>query len=239
MVENKTDIQQPQGAGQGPKKSRDFDLESSMHNAEDFFQKNKKVITIGLVAVVVIVGGFFAYNRFVKGPNEQKAQEMAFPAQHYFEVDSFKLALNGDGSNYGFLEVIKKYGGTKAGNLAKYQAGVSYVRLGDFQKGIDLLKEFNANDLLVQSMAYGITGDAYMELGKDAEAIEYYKKAGNYNNNELTSPLYLFRAALALEKNKKNDEAIEIYKQIKDKYPTSQEARNVDMYLARLGVVKE
>lgn len=238
MVENKTDIQ-PQGAGQGPKKSKEFDLEASMHNAEDFFQKNKKVITYGVLALVVVVGGFFAYNRFVKGPNESKAQEMAFQAQRYFRVDSFRLALNGDGAAYGLLDVIKKYGGTKAGNLAKYQAGVSYVKLGEFQKGIDLLKEFSSNDLLVQSMAYGITGDAFMELGKDAEGIEYYKKAGNYNNNELTSPIYLMRAGLALEKSNKKDEAIQIYKTIKEKYPMSIEASNVDKYLARLGVVTE
>jgi tetratricopeptide (TPR) repeat protein len=210
-----------------------------MHKAEDFYQKNKNVINYGLIAVVAVVGGFFAYNRFIKAPNEQKAQEAAFTAQHYFAVDSFKLALNGDGNNYGFLEVINKYGGTKAGNLAKYQAGVSYVKMGEFQKGIDLLKDFKANDLVVQAMAYGITGDAYMELGKDAEAIEFYKKAGGYNENDLTSPLYLMRAGLALEKNSKNDEAIQVYKSIKEKYPTSPEARDIDKYLARLGVVKD
>lgn len=237
MVENKPNIQP--GASQGPKRSSDFDLEVSVHKAEDFYQKNKNVINIGLIAVVVIVGGLFAYNRFVKAPNEQKAQEAVFTAQHYFEVDSFKLALKGDGNAYGFETVIDKYGSTKAGNLAKYQAGVCYVRLGDFQKGIDLLKDFKANDLVVQSLAYGITGDAYMELGKDNDAIEYYRKAGTYNENELTSPTYLMRAGLALEKNNKNAEAIEVYQQIKYKYPMSAEGREIDKYLARLGSVKE
>ena len=91
---------------------QDFNLQGSLHKAEDLYNKNKKVINIALLAAVVIVGGFFAYNRFIKAPNERKAQEMIFHAQQYFAADSFKLALNGDGNNYGFIQVINKYGGT-------------------------------------------------------------------------------------------------------------------------------
>lgn len=210
-----------------------------MHKAEDFYYRNKNVINIALLAVVVIVGGFFAYNRFVKVPNEKKAQEMVFHAQEYFAADSFKLALNGDGNNYGYLQVIDRYGGTKVGNLARYSAGVCYVQLGEYQKGIDMLKSFSADDKLVQAYAYGITGDAYMELNKMEEGIEYYKKAGHYSDNELTAPLYLFRAGLALEKSGKPQEAVAIYKEIRKKYPQTNEGREMDKYLARLGEVRD
>lgn len=220
------------------KPKQEFNLQGSMHKAEDFYFRYKNIINIALLAVVVIVGGYFAYNRFVKLPNEKKAQEMIFHAQQYFAVDSFKLALNGDGNNYGFLQVIDKYGGTKVGNVAKYSAGVCYVKLGQFQKGIDLLKSFNANDMLVQAFAYGLTGDAYMELGNSNEGIEYYKKAGHYSDNELTAPVYLFRAGLALEKAGKPQDAIALYKEIKEKYPQTNEGREMDKYLARLGVVR-
>lgn len=215
-----------------------FDLETSMHRAEDFFQKHKKNITIGLVAAVAVVGGFFGYGRFVKQPNENKAQEMIFHAQNYLAVDSFKLALNGDGNNYGFLQVIDKYGSTQAGNLAKYSAGICYIHLGEYQKGIDMLKSFSSNDLMLQPTAYGLMGDAYMELDKTAEGIESYKKAGHYNDNELTAPIYLFRAGMALEKAGKGQEAIAIYKEIKDKFPKSKEGLEMDKYLARLGEVR-
>ena len=222
-----------------PETSQEFDLQGSMHKAEDFYNKNKNVINIGLLAVVVIIGGYFAYNRFIKAPNEKKAQEMVFHAQQNFAIDSFKLALSGDGNNYGFLQVIDKYGGTKAGNLAKYSAGVCYVKLGEFQKGIDQLKDFSAGDNLVQAYAYGLTGDAYMELNKTEDGIEYYKKAGHYSDNELSAPLYLFRAGLALEKAGKTQDAVAIYKEIKEKYPQTNEGREMDKYLARLGEVRE
>jgi tetratricopeptide (TPR) repeat protein len=218
---------------------QDFDLQGSLHKAEDFYQKYKNVINIALLAVVVIVGGFFAYNRFIKAPNEKKAQEMIFHAQQYFAADSFKLALNGDGNNYGFLQVINKYGGTSVGNLAKYSAGVCYIKLGEYQQGIEQLKSFSAGDKLVQAYAYGLTGDAYMELNKTDDGIDYYKKAGHYSDNELTAPLYLFRAGLALEKAGKAQDAIAIYKEIKEKYPQTNEGRDMDKYLARLGAVKD
>lgn len=234
MAENKTNTKQPAAPGA----NREFDLQQTADQAQDFYARNKNVINIGLLAVAVIVGGWFGYNRFVKAPKEQKAQEAIFPAQQAFAKDSLKLALNGDGNTYGFLQVIDKYGGTKAGNLAKYGAGVCYVKLGEFQKGIDMLKTFSSKDLIIQSMAYGLIGDAYMELNKAPEAIEHYKKAGETSDNDLTSPIYLKRAGLALEKTGKPQDAIAIYQKIKQKYPLTNEGREMDLYLARLGVVK-
>src|SRR5690606_28756034 len=103
----------------------------------------------------------------------------------------------------------------------------------------DMLKSFSADDKLVQAYAYGITGDAYMELNKVEEGIEFYKKAGHYSDNELTAPLYLFRAGLALEKAGKPQDAITIYKEIREKYPQTNEGREMDKYLARLGEVRD
>lgn len=218
--------------------NKDFQLQDSVHMAEDFYYKNKNIINIALLLIAVVIGGSFAYNKFVKAPNEKKALDMVFHAQQYFEQDSFKLALSGDGNNYGFLQVIDKYGGTKTGKLSKYYAGVCYVRTGEFQKGADLLTDFNSNDQIVQAMAYGLAGDAYMELGKTNEGIDYYKKAGHYSDNELTAPVYLFRAGLALEKAGKPKDAVTLYKEIREKYPQTNEGREMDKYLARLGEVK-
>lgn len=234
MADNKTNTKQPAAPAV---KNQDFDLQHTADRAQDFYTRNKNVINIGLLAVIVIIGGFFGYNRFVKAPNEKKAQEAIFGAQNYFAQDSLAKALNGDGNTYGFLQVIDKYGGTKAGNLAKYSAGVCYVKLGDYQKGIDQLKAFSSSDLVIQSLANGLIGDAYMELNKSDDAVSYYKKAGAADNM-LTSPIYLLRAGLALEKANKPQDAIAVYEQIKSKYPQTNEGREMEKYLARLGVVK-
>ncbi|MGX5819144.1 tetratricopeptide repeat protein [Chitinophaga lutea] len=232
MADNKTNTKQPAAAA-----NREFDLQATADRAQDFYTRNKNVINIALLAVIVIVGGYFGYNRFVKAPKEQKAQEAIFAAQQYFAQDSLAKALNGDGNNYGFLQVIDKYGGTKAGDLAKYSAGICYVRLGEYQKGIDQLKAYSGSNLVVRSLAYGNIGDAYMELNKAGDAVEFYKKAGA-DDNQLTAPVYLLRAGMALEKSNKPQDAIAVYKEIKTKYPLTTEGRMMDMYLARLGVVK-
>lgn len=217
------------------KQTQEFDLQDSVSRAEAFFKKNAKSINLAVVLLVLLIGSYFAFQHFYSAPREQKAQEMIFKAQQWFEQDSFRLALNGDGNNYGYLQVIHKYGSTKAGQLAKYSAGVCYINLGEFAKAIDYLKQFNSKDKIVQAMDYGLIGDAYGELGKWNDAVEYYKKAGYYNENELTAPMYLMRAGLALEKAGKNEEAIIVYKQIKEKYPLTREGQDMDRFLARLG----
>lgn len=233
MAENKANTKQPEAAV----KKQDFDLQATADRATDFYSKNKNVINIAVLALVLGVAGYFGYTRFVKAPAEEKAQVAIFQAQHFFATDSLSKALNGDGNNYGFLQVIDKYGSTKAGNLARYYAGVCHVRLGEFQKGIDQLKAFSSKDIVVSSIANGLIGDAYMELNNAADAVSYYKKAGA-SDNEITSPMYLMRAGLALEKASKPDEAIAVYQQIKQKYPRTNEGREMEKYLARLGVVK-
>jgi tetratricopeptide (TPR) repeat protein len=71
----------------------------------------------------------------------------------------------------GVLYVINNYGGTKAANLAKYYAGLSYLKLGDFNNAVKYLKDFSTDAKQIQLMAYGALGDAYSELNKKDEAI--------------------------------------------------------------------
>jgi TolA-binding protein len=146
-------------------------------------------------------------------------------------------ALNGDGLHWGFVKVIKEYGGTDAGNLARFYAGDCYLRSGDFNNAIKQLKEFSTSEKQVQARAYKLLGDANSELGKTDEAISYYKKAANHFPEDLhNSAEALFFAASLAEKSGKTSEAIELYKQVKDKFPGTVAANESDKYLAKLGV---
>jgi TolA-binding protein len=207
--------------------------------AQDFWSKYSKPVMIALTAVILLVGGYLAYNNFVKGPEEVKANDAIWKAQDYYKIDSFQLALNGDASTPGFLKVISRYSGTKAANLAKFYAGSSYLQLGDFNNAVKFLKDFSTDSKEVQLRATGLLGDAYAELGKKEEAITQYKKAGTMiENDDFNSPEYLFRAGYLSETMNKTSDAIGYYKQIKEKYPNSQRAYDIDKYLARLGETK-
>lgn len=212
--------------------------ERVVDSARDFWSANGKYITYVLAAAVIVVGGYFVYKVYIKAPEEAKAAEAIWKAEDYFRQDSFRLALNGDGPNAGFLKAISKYGGTKAGNLSKFYAGVCYMQMGDFNNAIKYLKDFSTSQVQASLRTEGLLGDAYAELGKKQEAIEYYKKAGTmFDQDDANSPEYLFRAAMLSQELGKNKEAIEFLHMIKDKYPTSQRAFEVDKYLGKLGDV--
>ncbi|MBS1642205.1 MAG: tetratricopeptide repeat protein [Bacteroidetes bacterium] len=204
--------------------------------AQGIWHKNQKTIIIALIAVVVVVGGWYGYNNLILKPKEEKAQEVIYKAEEYFRKDSFNLALNGDGITKGFLYIEKNYGGTKAANLSKYYAGVCYLQTGQFQKAVDQLKDFSTDAKQIQTSAYGALGDAYSELKKNDEAIEYYKKAGN-NFEDDTAAEYLFRAAALSKVNGKTQQAIELYKTIKEKFPKVDNGRS-DKYIYQLSIEK-
>jgi tetratricopeptide (TPR) repeat protein len=200
-------------------------------------KKNQQLIVYLLAGGLIAAGLIFGYTELYQKPLEAKAADAMYVAEKYFANDSSELVLNGDGTSKGVLYIIKEFGGTKAANLAKYYAGMSYYRLKDYNKSIEYLKDFSTNAKQVQAVAYGSIGDAYSELKKNEEAIEYYKKAGtHFPEDEAISSEYLFRAASFLELNGKNDAALEIYKQIKQNYPKSEKGFSIDKYINRIQV---
>ena len=211
----------------------------SERGTEQFWEKNSKWIVYSIAALILIVGGYLAYQNFFKAPKEQQAAEAMWKAEDYYRMDSARLALNGDGPNAGFLKIISRYGGTKAGNLAKFYAAASYMKLGDFNNAIKYLKDFSTDDELVKVRATGLLGDAYAETGKRNEAIEEYKKAGTmFPEDNFNSPEYLFRAGLLSQEAGKTNDAIELFRTIKEKYPNTERGAEIEKYLARLGEVK-
>ena len=206
---------------------------------ENVWERYGKQASYVLLAIIVIAGGYLAYRNFVAEPKEKAATEAMFHAEEYYRMDSTRLALSGDNINAGFLKIISKYSGTKAANLASFYAGSCYLKIGDFNNAVKYLKDFSTSDKLVQERAYGLLADALSEQNQKEAAAEQYKKAGTYfEKEELLSPEYLFRSGYLYESMGKTQDAIAMYKLIKDKYPTSQRGADIDKYLARLGVLQ-
>ena len=150
------------------KKKKDetlVDLVEARDSASDFFERNQNLIFGVLAAVVLIAGGIFAYYNFFQKPREDRAMNALSQAQIQFERDSFALALqNPGGGNDGFLDIIDRYSGTKAGNLANYYAGVCWLNLGQYEAAIEHLKDFSPKGQVTPITKYGAMGDAYSEL---------------------------------------------------------------------------
>lgn len=209
-------------------------LDQSASRSEQFLEKNKNIL-IGIVAAFILIyGGYLAYDKMVKQPKEKEAtNEMAY-AKLYFEQDSLNLALNGDGKYFGFVDIISNYGGTKAANLSQYYAGVSYLKLGEYQNAIDYLEDFSSEDEILAAVATGAIGDAFAQLEQNEDAFDYYKKAAALRSNDFSTPLYLFKAATTAAALEDYGVAEDLFEQIKEEYPNSAQANGIEKYIERM-----
>lgn len=208
-------------------------LAEKVEGVEHWIEDNPKIVFGVLGALVLIAGGFFGY-RYWMSSQDDLAQNEMFQAVRYFEADSLDLAMEGDGNNLGFKQVIDDYSMTPAGNLANYYAGAICLKQGKFQLAVFYLEDFKSNDELVQARAYSLMGDAYMEQKKYEDAATYYDKAANYKPNKFFTPTYLMKAGLAFEKANQKDKAIKVYQRVIDTYWDSGDFQNARKSKARL-----
>jgi tetratricopeptide (TPR) repeat protein len=200
---------------------------------EQWIEHNPKIVFGVLGALILVVGGYFGWRYYIDSQDEQAQREM-FQAVRYFEADSLNLALEGDGNNLGFKQIVEDYGMTPAGNLANFYAGAICLKQGKYPLAIVYLDDFKADDQLVQARAYSLIGDAYMEQKKYEEAATYYDKAANYNPNKFFTPTYLMKAGLAFEKSNQKEKAIKAYQRVIDEYWESTDYQNARKFKARL-----
>ena len=214
-------------------------IEETLTQTEQFIVGNQKLIGIVVAAIVVLILGYFGYQRYYLEPRTEEAQTQMYVAQRFFEADSLDKALYGDGNSLGFIDIVDDYGMTDPGNLANYYAGISFLKKGNFEQAIDYLGNFNGKDNIVGPMATGAIGDAYMELGDASKAAAYYLEAANQRDNEITTPQFLLKAGQTHEMMGNYDKALDIYNRIKDNYTKSLEGRSVDKYIGRAAALKE
>lgn len=216
-------------------------LDDSASKTEEWAVKNQNYILIAVGAIALIVLGYLGYNKFVAEPKASEAMNEMFQAQQYFDQavsgtakDSlYTLSLNGGEGKFGMLDIIEEYSGTPAANLANYYAGTAYLNLKDYKNAVKYLGDFSSDDLMLGPIAKGGIGDAFMQLNQPEEALDYYNKAAKMNTNGYTTPLYLFKAANVAMKLGKIESALENYKKIKEDFPDSSEASNIDVFIGK------
>jgi predicted negative regulator of RcsB-dependent stress response len=202
---------------------------------EGFIQKNLKKIGICvaglLVCAFVCIGAYYYFDK-----QNKKAAEALYPCEQLFQKGDYEKALNGDGQEVlGLLEVAKKFGSTKSGNVAKLYAGLAYAHTGKFEDAEKYLKDFDAkDDAMISPAALGALGNVYAELGQNDKAVATLQKAAKKADNSVLSPLYLVQAGEILEAEGKTAEALKLYEEVKANYRGSMQGQEIEKYIQRV-----
>ena len=212
-----------------------LNVEETLNKSEAFFLKYKKAIIYGVLAVIVVIAVVIVYNQYVSAPREDKASTALAKGQEYFQQDLYEKALNGDGAGYaGFVKVAADYSSTDAGNLANLYAGLCYAGLGKWNEAAKYLEEFDTqDDQMISPAAEGALGNAYAHINQLDKAVTHLKNAAKNADNNSLSPTFLIQAGEILESQGKAAEALELYKQVKEKYVYSMQSQTIDKYIER------
>jgi tetratricopeptide (TPR) repeat protein len=211
---------------------RQENIEQTVSATEQFFNENKKTIWCVVAAVLVIGLGILAYSKFIYQPKCVEAMQQSYPAEMSFQAGEYELALNGDGNNLGFVDIIADYG-TKAGKAVYLYAGICELELGNNEEALSYLKKYNGKEPILAARAKACEGDAYVALGDYEAALRSYKAAVNCADNMFAAG-YLLKEGSVLEALDRKEEALACYKTIEDKYPQSLEAYDIAKYIARV-----
>ena len=212
-------------------------LDSSANKAEQWILKNQKSLLIGLGVIVALIFAYMAYIRYVKTPAEERAaNELAYPRAYFDQAQTnsvaadslYNVALNGADGKYGLVEIADKFSNTMAGNMAKYYAGIAYLKTKDYKKGIEYLSDFSSDDMMLEAIAKGAIGDAFANLGQLEDAFDYYEEAASFEPNNYTTPIYLDKAAATALSIGKFKAAEELYTRIQTDYSKSEQAKDIE-----------
>jgi tetratricopeptide (TPR) repeat protein len=215
-------------------------LDSSASKTEQWVARNQSYILgiIGIIAVSVL--GYLGYQQFIQEPKEESASnELFYPLQYFSQAQQsgvpsdslYTLALEGAEGKYGLLDIVDEYSGTRSANLARYAAGISYMKLNRYQEAISYLEDFKTDDAILGPVSLGNIGDAFVQLGQNEDALRFYEKALAEDTNDFTTPLYLQKAGVTALELGQNQKALEYFTRIRENYPESAQGAGVDAFI--------
>jgi predicted negative regulator of RcsB-dependent stress response len=202
--------------------------EQQVNKTEAFFEKNKKAIIGCVCAVILVIMGIICVKNYYLEPRANEASTELAKSQELFEQEQYDKALAG------FQKVAADYSSTDAGNLAQLYIGLCQANLGKWQETVNALESFSGkDDQMISPAAEGALGNAYANLKQLDKAVEHLKKAAKMADNNSLSPTFLIQAGEILESQGKKAEALELYKEVKEKYFNSMQYQTIDKYIER------
>ena len=207
-------------------------VQEALNTTSAWIEANQNKLTWAITAIVVVVLGVIAINNYVLKPKAAAASNENAKAVVYFTQGNYELALNGDDAEcIGFEAIANEYKCAQAGKLAALYAGVCYYQLGDYTAAAEYLAKFSAKDLNVEPAALQLLGDAYVQMEDYAKAAKAFTAAAK-SGNELIAPMSLKKLGFVQMELGNNAAAKKAFETIKNDYPASVEAQDIEKYIA-------
>jgi predicted negative regulator of RcsB-dependent stress response len=202
----------------------------SKGNFKEQFKENKtlRMTTIVVGSIVGLILIYFAYRQFIWIPSNEKSKDAYWTGLNFASIDSVDIAIDE------LTVAVKKFDGKDGGELAQFVLARQYMEKGEFKSALKELEGVKIKDTYLAVYTLGLQGDCYSEMKSYKDAIKFYERAAKKNENDKTSPEYLFKAALCAEKINDFKKAADLFQQIKDNYLTFSNQKTIDKYIARV-----
>lgn len=216
-------------------KQEDQNLENvqeTLSTAGKWIEANQNALEWTVLGIVIVVFAWVMLNSYVIKPKHLEASNENAKAVVYFQQGDFDKALKGDDAEcLGFAEISDKYSLFQEGKLAALYAGICHYQLGEYEEAASYLKKFDAKDVNISPAAYQLLGDAYVQQEEYNKAVSAFESAAK-SGNEIIAPMSLKKAGLVYLELDKKQSAKKAFESIKSNYPQSQEAQDIDKYIA-------
>ena len=176
-----------------------------IENAVEWVRFNSKPLTIGVVAVAVLLAGVLFY-RSSERTKEARAEKAYFDAQRSVQAGNLPLA------QADLEKMFPRYLGTHSGTLGAMLLAQVHYQQGKFDEGIKGLT--SASVSAPERMAapvQALIGAGYMDLQKYPEAAKAYEKAAGMSRMPGEKESYQAEAARAWALAGNKAEAIRLW----------------------------
>ena len=193
-------------------------------NTEKFVDKYRNALTIGLGAIVVVVLGFLAYQRFMVEPRIKKSHnEKTMTDDQSLRIEAGQSSDSVIVS--GLTDYLAANSDNPAAPRAAFQLGIAQRNLGKYQEALSTLESLQMeNDVLTPLLEANI-GDCYVELGNLESAIEHFAKgadrASQGKAEGALAPYCLYKQATATLEQGNTESARDLLLRIINEYPTA------------------
>jgi predicted negative regulator of RcsB-dependent stress response len=175
----------------------------------DWFRIRTRYLTIGGAIVVAAGIGYWFYTRSAQIKSERAEQSLLRAKQAVVQGNE-ALAQND------LQTVLRRYGNTRAG----VEAGVVLAEIrygkGEYQKGMDVLRDVIDESAAETSVAkiHALIGDGQLQLGKPDDAAQSYQRAADQARFDGARAYYTARKARALMSAGKPADARKLWEEL-------------------------